>query len=79
MISMSDKSLMEKQSKTAITRLLIRILEEFKMVWNLSPKLGGNARRQIKDKINEINQLVIYDSAANSTPEKKVKKEIEAK
>ena len=73
---MPNKSPNEQQSKTAIIRLLLRILEEFKMVWNLSPKLGGNARRQLKDKVNEINQLINSDTKSVKKDESEEKQKV---
>ena len=39
-------------------KILLKILEEFKLVWNMSPKINSKSRQLIDDKLSEIKELI---------------------
>lgn len=64
--NISSKNIQNNTSSpkpTGITRLspvkiLVKILEEFKLVWNMSPKVSQKSRELIDEKLSELKELI---------------------
>lgn len=64
--NISSKNIQNNKSSpksTGIARLspvkiLVKILEEFKLVWNMSPKVSQKSRELIDEKLSELKELI---------------------